>query len=371
MTTLPQTTPLRAPLPAAPIGVPHGPHMVATPAGGMTGSDVWRVIRANFLLIIIFFVLSVVGGYFLNNFLLSHFHKYEAVGLVKIDPTIVLDLVKDRTNELGETRLISELRTHVQFLQHDSLFSYILAREGRIRDTKWFASFKTVKDGKEMPDRRAMKEDLQKSLHVNAIADSQLVRVSFEGSDPRDCKLIVEEIVNAHLAREWAKAENSFNQRTKALRDMKDGYERQLNVVSGRVRERQVTLTQKGMGSGGSQTSYFGSKEAELRILIDNQLKLGAEASKARHKYEFIATQVQRGDTISDVERAIELDPTVGGLSRELYGLEIQRDLKKGTLGPEHKDIQQLNQLIDITRQKLEDRRQELRLKYREQFVEG
>jgi len=64
-------------------------------------------------------------------------------------------------------------------LQHDSLFSYVLAREGRIRDTKWFASFKTVKDGKEVPIPRP-EEDLQKNLHVNAIADSQLVRVTFE-----------------------------------------------------------------------------------------------------------------------------------------------------------------------------------------------
>ncbi len=119
------------------------------------------------------------------------------------------------------------------------------------------------------------------------------------------------------------------------------------------------------------EASYFGSKEAELRELIATQLRLGAEASKARHRYEFVAQQVQRGDTISDVERAIEQDPTVGSLGRELYGLEIQRDLKKGTLGEQHKDIIALTQLIDITRQKLEDRRQELRLKYREQFVQG
>ena len=370
MTTLPQTTPLRAPLPPATINVPHGPQM-SMPAVGMTGADVWRVIRANSLLIGIFLVLSAVGGYFLNGFLLSRFPKYEAVGLVKVDPTVVLDLVKDRTNELGETRLVSELRTHVSFLQHDSLFSYLLSRDGKIRDTKWFASFKTVKDGKEVPDPRALKEDLQKSLHVNAIPDSQLVRVSFEGSDPRDCKIIVDEIVNAHLAREWAKAENSFNQRTKALRDMKDGYQRQLDLVSNRVRDRQVNLTQKGMNAGGNQSSYFGSKEAELRALIDQQLRLGAEASKSRHRYEFVAQQVQRGDTISDVERAIEMDPTVGSMSRELYGMEIQRDLKKGTLGPEHKDIQTLNTLIDITRKALEDRRDELRVKYRQQFVLG
>jgi uncharacterized protein involved in exopolysaccharide biosynthesis len=271
----------------APVSVPHGPSIVAVPAVGMTGSDVWRVMRANSLLIVILVALAGVGGYFLNNFLLSHYPKYEAVGLIKIDPTIVLDLVKDRTSELGETRLMTELKTHVQFLQHDSLFSYVLSKEGRIRDTRWFSSFKIVKDGKEVPDPRAMKEDLQKSLHVSAIPDSQLVKVSFEGSDPRDCKIVLEEIVQAHLNREYLKAENSFNQRTKALRDMKDGYERQLAVVSGRVRERQVTLTQKGMGGGGSnnQASYFGAKEAELRILIDKQLDLGADASKARHQY--------------------------------------------------------------------------------------
>src|SRR4051812_44239754 len=108
MTTLPQTTPLRTPLPPAAISVPHGPQMVGAPVVGMTGADVLRVIRANSILIIIFLVLSGVGGYFLNGFLLSHYPKYEAVGLVKIDPTVVLDLVKDRTNEIGETRLVSE-----------------------------------------------------------------------------------------------------------------------------------------------------------------------------------------------------------------------------------------------------------------------
>ena len=122
MTTLPQTTPLRAPLPAAPIGVPHGPHIVAAPAAGMSGSDVWRVIRANLLLIIIFLALSAVGGYFLNNFLLAHFPKYEAVGLVKIDPTIVLDLVQDRTNELGETRLSPRLVRSIRGVSAAQLF---------------------------------------------------------------------------------------------------------------------------------------------------------------------------------------------------------------------------------------------------------
>src|SRR5438045_47269 len=98
MTTLPQTTPSRVNLPAAPaIGMPHVPPIAAGAAGGMSGADVWRVIRAHGLLIAILLVLSAVGGYFLNDFLLVHFPKYEALGLVKVEPTIVLDVVRDRT----------------------------------------------------------------------------------------------------------------------------------------------------------------------------------------------------------------------------------------------------------------------------------
>src|SRR5687767_11057889 len=130
MTTLPQTTPLRAPVPATPmVGPAHVTAHAPPAAGGMTGADVMRVIRAHLLLIIIFVALSAVGGYFLNGFLLQRYARYEATGLVKVDPSIVLDLVKDRTSELGETRLTSELRTHVQFLQHESLFSSVLSSE--------------------------------------------------------------------------------------------------------------------------------------------------------------------------------------------------------------------------------------------------
>ena len=41
----------------------------------------------------------------------------------------------------------AELRTHVQFLQHDSLFSYLLSNEGKIRETKWFSKFKRIQNG--------------------------------------------------------------------------------------------------------------------------------------------------------------------------------------------------------------------------------
>src|ERR1051325_12099522 len=87
--------------------------------------------------------------------------------------------------------------------------------------------------------------------------------------------------------------------------------------------------------------------------------------------FDLISAQITRGEQLSEVEKAIENDNTVASLSRELYGLEIQRDLKKSTLGENHKDVLALGPLIDITRQKLEDRRQELRLKYREQYVES
>ena len=92
MTTLPQTTPIRLPraggntqmaMPtmAAPQSVvAQGPGM------SMTGGDVWRVIRANLWLIVLFVAIGAVSGYFLNGYLELHDSSYTASGKVRILP---------------------------------------------------------------------------------------------------------------------------------------------------------------------------------------------------------------------------------------------------------------------------------------------
>src|SRR6476620_8800384 len=91
MTTLPQTSPMRLPRPASshlaiPTAGPIGPAQQVNSANTLTAMDVWRVIRANLWLIIGLLVLSSVGGYFLNQWLLTHYPRYTSTILLSVRP---------------------------------------------------------------------------------------------------------------------------------------------------------------------------------------------------------------------------------------------------------------------------------------------
>ena len=92
MTTLPQTTNIRLPRPVGlgpmaggPMGLAHAQHAPSAPVG-MSGGDVWRVIRANLWLIIISLAAAVVIGLGMY-FYLARFHpRFTAVGYVQVAP---------------------------------------------------------------------------------------------------------------------------------------------------------------------------------------------------------------------------------------------------------------------------------------------
>src|SRR5829696_8147630 len=105
MTTLPHTAPIRLPrqtsagqLPgpsgngqmsiAAPGG--HGPVLIGHGPGApgsaqMAPGDVLRVIRSNLWLIILSLVLSVVGGWSVNQYVLKpHYSRYTSTALCRV-----------------------------------------------------------------------------------------------------------------------------------------------------------------------------------------------------------------------------------------------------------------------------------------------
>src|SRR5688572_5367168 len=101
MTTLPQTTPLRLPRPAGggamtiPGGAPAmaGSQMGAA-GGGMTAGDVWRVIRSNIWLIILFLIVGGVAGYFVNRHLERYYSRYTATGYIQVNVKTGFDPLK-------------------------------------------------------------------------------------------------------------------------------------------------------------------------------------------------------------------------------------------------------------------------------------
>src|SRR4051812_30106701 len=91
MTTLPQTTGIRLPRPVGG-GGPAGAGMQLSHGGGapvatgLTGGDIWRVLRANMWLIVILVVTAGVLGFFVNWFLAKNHSRFTAFAYVQVDP---------------------------------------------------------------------------------------------------------------------------------------------------------------------------------------------------------------------------------------------------------------------------------------------
>jgi len=125
MTTLPQMSSMRLPRAGGgPASIGMSPHMVAVapPPPRMSGADVWRVIRGNLWLIIT--MVGIMGGlgYAANGYLASHYPRYTAVGLLQVQPYVILDPLHATIPIVDPMATSLEQRTQSQLLKSESLF---------------------------------------------------------------------------------------------------------------------------------------------------------------------------------------------------------------------------------------------------------
>lgn len=367
MTTLPQTTPLRLPTvqtgAVAPVPMPMGAPFAPT-GRQMTFNDVMRVIRANMWLIVILVGVSAVAGFFINRELAKRWPKYTATGLVEIETRILIDPLNNEVDEISDTRLSIEQRKHAELLREDYLFSEALKNpHGPIRQTQWFKEFKHP-DG--TADIKSAKEDLGDHLSVTAIPETGLVKIGFQYKIPQDCQVIVEEIVKVHLDQQRVIAENQFNAQTRQLNEMKTLFDSQVREISQRTLTAMQDLATRGLPVG---RSNFSALESEHQNLHKNALEIEDEMDRALEAFTGVKTAIDKGETPSEVERAIEQDPQLVANQRELNQWEFQREMLLMNAGPESPAAQRVNKGIELVRKQVEDRRQELRIRYREELM--
>lgn len=363
MTTLPKTVTVRPPqAPASPAPALYSNSATAAAAFQMTPADVWRVLRANMWLVFLFLVGFGGLGFGVNWYWAKNWPRYTATGMLKIQTRHVLDPINDKTLDVTDTRLVTLQRTQASMLADETLFSQVLKDpNSNIRNTQWFR-YHQQKDS----SLRKAKEDLQDHFRVTPVAESELVLASMTWSNPEDCKIIVEELVNAHLKEQLEQASVQVNEQHQMLRQMLTSVKTDLQIVANRVRNAQETLTEKGLGGD----LFFSAKEEELRALVTRMLEAEKEANEQTELYQRAASMAEKGERLPEVEQAIEADPTIAMLNRDLLGTLIAHDVKKDIFGGEHKEVVILAKQIELYQQRLEQRRQELRTTYTTQYVE-
>lgn len=369
MTTLPQTTPARLPATSSGSASVPAAATASSPQSGvtMTGADIRRVIRANLWLILLLVALGGVGGYFLNRELLKRWPEFTALGLLEIETSIMIDPVRETYNSVNREGLLVQQRTQAAMLKSEALFSEALQKDGSpLHKTNWYRAMADPRTG--LTAGKDAKEQFRKNFKVTPYQDSALLEVAFSSADPADCVTILTEVVSRHLEQQNAQSQERYNAQLAALRALKLQLESDLNTqLRPKVKIAQEKLAKQGMPTGLS--SATGTKEHEMRALFEQYLKVSVAAAEAADDYERVVKQVKESQMIPEVEKAIEQDPMIAGLTREVMSLEITHSVQGTSLPEESKVMTRLSKQIEVTKGHIDARREELRSKYRDQYA--
>ncbi|CAN5616364.1 hypothetical protein BH09PLA1_BH09PLA1_26530 [soil metagenome] len=373
MTTLPQTTGIRLPRPMsagtpAPGSLLAGQHASAIAAGtGMSAADVWRVLRANALLIIAGLVFSSVLGFGVNEYLKRYHSRYTATGYVGVEPRRSTQLLVNASTEYQDYGgLQIEQRTQATLLTSETLFMNVLQDQNLgIRNTDWFKQFVSLRkkpDGTvgEVADIGAAKLDLVEHFGATSLPDSKVIRVEMSCSNPADCKQVVMDVVNKHLEEQRSITQSKALDRTQALTGLKTKYEIRIRELSDKQNNLMLRLQMGQVGSTGRYTTT----DLELQAAMNKQIELQANAAAAKGYYETVTNQVQQGMDPAGVQEAVERDQTVQSYKDRLVQFDVEIRAASQA-GRDSRMIKEMQLRKDGYDEELRNLRQEKTVSYR------
>jgi succinoglycan biosynthesis transport protein ExoP len=377
MTTLPQTTPMRLPRSggqhvAIPGTGPMGPgqqqqFIPSTP--GMTGADVWRVIRANLWLILSMLVVFGIGGFLLNTYLAAKWPHYQAMGLVKVNTGAILPDLEGKISAGSADdiqQLPIEIASQVKEMLHPTLLGQVLADNDDIRRTSWFQKFvrhnpdgspMLGQDGKPLIDTEAAKEDLADRLLVAPYPNSRLITVSATCADPNDCRTLIEAVVNEHINVSRNAQEIASEKNQQYFHNLQNQLNAELGELAGKIQRLSMELGEKGEDIGNNSST----RTFELQTLLAESLKADQTASEAQSKLDLFNQQLDAGVNPPEVETRLESNGAYWDYRRLLDEAEISQRLEQTDRGTGSPMVETGNQRIQLLQAKLDELTAELK----------
>ncbi|HET6247167.1 MAG TPA: polysaccharide biosynthesis tyrosine autokinase [Tepidisphaeraceae bacterium] len=320
---------------------------------GMSAADVWRVVRANFWLIVIMLIVSGAAGYGINMWLAAHYSKYTATGYVAVHLPGDRNTGASMDNSspvVNTAELEVEQVSQARLLLHERLLSKILDTSDPIRQTEWFKQFVYYRDGTQKVDLAAAKSDLLDHFDVAAIPSSRLILVKMAYSVPKDCQTIVREIVEQHIKDQKEITSLVDIEHSQALEQLKLNYESQIRDINARMLRIATDLGAVGVGIGAGPDS----KTYELQQLLSEQLRAVAVWGAAQAKLKTFDEQMQT-NSAPELEEALQKSPLYTEYRHDVDELELSYADLVSTLGSKHQRSMALKHRLDAMEQKLSD----------------
>ena len=370
MTTLPQTISSR-PRPVQSVnGVPAlaSPMLPPLPfqppaQAGMSGSDILRVLRQNLWLFLLTIVLAAAAGYGINIYLKKYFTMWRAEGRVEVqlprttDPTGQVVL-----NETGRTmELEILLQNQAQLLTNVQLLNGVLTDENSYtRRSAWLNKEASVNG---VFDTALALELLQENFRARPVEGSSMIVVSMDAGDREEARQILTEIVNRRLtqvrdinARVSGRTGDFFANRVREQSEI-------VARMEGELKNMRASMNADDAGDGGA-----------LGIMM---MQLARDQSAANSQFQAIQgalrmaqDQVQRGAPLPEVEMQVQVDPILAPYRQQVMQYDIVLLSAEAKYGPNSETVKGLQRELDIRREQLAQREDDLRARLQAQYVD-
>lgn len=315
------------------------------------------ILRRRMWLIIIVTTVFMILSASLWLVFLVYSPEYTSVGFVRCKMPIQEGLFGMGGVTPRKDVIAMATASNAELLNNDSFLSEVLNRT-KVKDTEWYI--------KRKDDMERRLEDMQKSFSAFPRRDTEFVMVRMVAASPKEAKDILDEALRQFQLQREKSATNSLRRSLQALTDQRREVDAKIRTSQSKL----VDLTQRaetpGWQTGGGRTVVL----QELSLLHEEKLRLESEIQQLRI-YEAQLQQINEVQGYSSTVRmAIEQDPMVNGYRSQVANLIQQRDMLIKRLGPEHRQVQDVQSTIDVGQAQLASREQILQQQYGSQETE-
>lgn len=314
------------------------PALAGSAAAGMniTPKEILDILRRHVLMIATLTILGTIVGVGLWVVLSRVAPKFTARTYIEVlspgqsDPTVI-------GTPLANKDIAYEFRfSKAALVKQQSMLQELIRRDA-IRETKWYQKFNE--------DAIKAIEDLEDNLGVVADRNSSYISVSMTCGNAKEAAVIVNQMVDLFVKSQQSTAEAGISQKLQELQQQENELRTKLATI---------TSSLESIRKSSGITQLEGGGEDSFRHTITQKLgNLEIEKTKLEADIEQIRTSAEnyRQRTASDeiVQRSTENDQVVIYLIQRISTLEAELARKLTTLGENHREVQQLREILRQT----------------------
>jgi len=318
-------------------------------ASSLTAKEVFGILRRHILLIIFLTALGLGAGGGAWKLLQMRFPRYTARTFIQVLPPTETDPMTIGTVQLQKDILYGYRQSIANLIKQQSTLEDLLDRD-KVKETRWFKRWNG--------DRRRAVNYLDKHFGAYAHRDSEFVEISMTCSAAGESADIVNEMLSLFLATRGDTERQEISKKLKGLEDQRLRVQSELDAANKGLDDIRaaynLTDIEQPEGRYFQHTITIRLNSLELQ---KNELDLAIKQLQADiGNLQELAT----GPITEQIEYQIERDPVMITLAQQLAYLEAQLSGRLTKFGENHRDVRQTRELIEETKRRREQRKNEI-----------